>query len=900
MHTHKIMIGSGSRVACGLAVRRLGGFYRQFGLRIFLMMLFVGPWTGLPLESAAPHRPGDVAPPLTAGITPYDWTVPLCFPAIQPAYPGVIGARSTYSSGNASVDEWVGAARLAGLSYLVFLEDFSLLSPEKLAALQRDCDRLSNPDFAVLPGFVIDDEMGYHYFYFSRQLHWPDKRLLSDSGRKWTGYDPDWPYRGQLAMTTFQYTHDAHAYNLTAGHYKFKASGVPFANFFCNGDAVAVVTRAQGEGVENITSEYLALTDGGQMPQPIVVELMDSPELLAKTSWRTVLRLPLRGGDLASGPIDDATKIRDYWSRWQFLKDNPCSLYITEGPELDTWCYAGHLNYEGANPGDYVWQNYRWVLRGRVRSTEGLKEVAVYDGANVFRRFLLDGTNRFEFTLNLTHNQQHNLVLVATDLKGRQAISSEQFDRNHRLEECQSKDRNVQLSFGYQVTRDGHGLKLGGGVGAATPNKRVDDRFLFPAQIFADDFLLGASRSHGAALECPSFFMTPTALEGSILRTAPNVSESVRLLHSADVQIGESVWNRNFTDHIKVGNVWRTLWATTNALDFEGVRRCYFFQVDPDSPLAVYRWQLELTLLRDMTNSGFSMAHLYPMKSRLWALRGSDEQAYAGIWAEGLSPARKLDVSFGPGAYAAFLASPQGGEGVFPLVETGLRAVMLRPEKSAGIEILLPAGGAPQNKGEHAILDFLLVGIPRMTAESKMISEPSNEIMERFRNDFGLANGKPTYYAALDTGRIKSQRYVMDISGVKDHCASGKWVGRLVSALPITVSGLNENWSAFLLDRHLKQARPLGMFEGKAWATVVLNGEKNLFIGHPLVCDQAQLVLQVTQVGDTRWKIEVHNPMDRPLTTTLTLNPFFDPWNKKTISEEPLVLPAGRSVILNL
>ena len=51
----------------------------------------------------------------------------------------------------------------------------------------------------------------------------------------------------------------------------------------------------------------------------------------------------------------------------------------------------------------------------------------------------------------------------------------------------------------------------------------------------------------------------------------------------------------------------------------------------------------------------------------------------------------------------------------------------------------------------------------------------------------------------------------------KDGAFSGIIHGHLISSLPIAVSGLHDRWTAYLYDRGLRLARPVGMVEGKAW-----------------------------------------------------------------------------------
>ena len=52
--------------------------------------------------------------------------------------------------------EYAAAAREGGLDFLVFLEGFATLDPEKLARLRRACAKHSGTDLLLLPGYRID------------------------------------------------------------------------------------------------------------------------------------------------------------------------------------------------------------------------------------------------------------------------------------------------------------------------------------------------------------------------------------------------------------------------------------------------------------------------------------------------------------------------------------------------------------------------------------------------------------------------------------------------------------------------------------------------------------------------------------------------------------------------
>ena len=79
---------------------------------------------------------------------PVDWTrmSPI---ADQGQLPALVGARSSYSGGKGSVDEWAQAAKAAGLKVLVFLEPLDAIRREDFAKLKADCARCTDSNFWV-------------------------------------------------------------------------------------------------------------------------------------------------------------------------------------------------------------------------------------------------------------------------------------------------------------------------------------------------------------------------------------------------------------------------------------------------------------------------------------------------------------------------------------------------------------------------------------------------------------------------------------------------------------------------------------------------------------------------------------------------------------------------------
>ncbi|MFA6294393.1 MAG: hypothetical protein WC637_21565, partial [Victivallales bacterium] len=833
---------------------------------------------------------------------PYNWTGSAdAFPQANLPLRGVVGARSSTSSGKGSVADWVAAAKAEGLSWIVFLEEFKSLDKPKLEQLKKDCVAATTAEFAAIPGFVIDDECGFHYFHFGRDIPYPGAQFLSKDGKVFAsddpGLDPKNPkLPGQLAMTTLNYAYTTGGFKLTAGNYLFRESKVPFANFFSNFDAHAVVTAKDGSLLEDDTAEYLKLAEVGQGPTPLAINFVDDPAKLNKASWKTVLMLPKSGASAVGDRLEGRNFVTEYWSQWHFYPDNPTRIYVTEGPEIVHWRFNGPRDYEGNNPDAFVWQNQRWRVNGKVRADSGIKEVVILDGEKPFRRFL-PGGKEFEFSFDLSHDRQHNLVMIVTDMKGRRAISGEQWDRDHRLEEFNCADRNNQLSYGMQTTSDGYGVMVGGNQPLATPNKRIDGKEISPAGTFKNDALLGAPAFDGGTGGEPDFFLN------CMFRTAvgeafpPNYSEALRLMLTGDVNIGEGRWTHNAADKVRIANVWHSLWRAEPATDFIGVKRNHFFNINPDSPIAVFLWTIKLTLLKDLEAKALQLGFIRTGEAKAWALRGADGSVRCGTWeANPVSGRRSLNIPFGFGAYAAEFDSPLGGIVVYPMSE-GIEAnVGLPGRENSNIQFWLAKDRLPRKKGDSVEASFLLVGNPRPTARTPSLPNGTNEIAEKFFSDFGMnASGTPAYKTELKAGKILGQRYILDIDGAEKKCASGVLDGKLISTLPIRVAGLNDRWSAYMLERKGMRTRPVGMFEGKAWAVVKLSGALDFFMGHPVTCDNPELFLQVTRTGDDAWRVEIHNPTDKPVKAKIAANPLFEPLAGKKVDAE-IDLAPGSSV----
>src|SRR4030095_12601726 len=98
------------------------------------------------------------------------------------------------------------------------------------------------------------------------------------------------------------------------------------------------------------------------------------------------------------------------------------NVFSSTGPLIQRWPWCGRLTTFGAEP--FVTGRSRMDAPLYVSAAKGLREIRIYDGERLFRRFVLHGEQVFNTVLHLESSVQRNLVLVAEDVAGGQAVSA--------------------------------------------------------------------------------------------------------------------------------------------------------------------------------------------------------------------------------------------------------------------------------------------------------------------------------------------------------------------------------------------------------------------------------------------------------------------------------------------
>jgi len=86
----------------------------------------------------------------------------------------------------------------------------------------------------------------------------------------------------------------------------------------------------------------------------------------------------------------------------------------------------------------------------------------------------------------------------------------------------------------------------------------------------------------------------------------------------------------------------------------------------------------------------------------------------------------------------------------------------------------------------------------------------------------------------------------------------------------------------------------LGMCDGGAYChRRPTDRRSRVFIGHPFTADNKDLWLSVVQTNAAELTLQIHNPTDAPITTTVRRTPYFD-----LLPTPPIhtAVPAGATV----
>ncbi len=340
-------------------------------------------------------------------------------------FKGVIGARSSLTGGKGSVAEYAAAAKAAKLDFIAFLEDWTKLDEKKWTDFRAECREASTPELLVMPGYAYPRGTVKDIYFKVGDIHWQRKDMCAPDGSSVMNVEFDLFGEGECVI----------------GPFDIKNLKSPFwrANAY---NSFAVATTRDGKTDWDL-EPFLAVTEIKDNPRPLAVDLLDDPSQVAAAATRFLTCLFVKDQDEAR----KAFKQPDQFNHWAQVSNGPMiTLIQSENP----WRKA----YGKATPG-----MERIMTRIMGESDQPLKELTVYDGAQLFRRYALSG-NSFDITMNSLHDREHSWVYVLTDAAGRAAVRSQSGSIAFFHHRFMCGDRQNTLASSFDIDKDGNEVNI--------------------------------------------------------------------------------------------------------------------------------------------------------------------------------------------------------------------------------------------------------------------------------------------------------------------------------------------------------------------------------------------------------------------------------------------------------
>jgi len=774
----------------------------------------------------------------------------------DPVFRGLIGAQTEISGAKGSVAEYAAAAREAGLDFVIFSEQFSQLTPDTLEELGNQCKQHSNKKLLLLPGYKIFTNIGNHMFFAGHNLPWPREVILIGPKKSTLAVQRK---EGEPAQFLHWVLYDHERYEgHIVGYYNFDhPRAMKVADLKLN-SAAAIRFHRDGELVEDLTEEFLIAVEGTLTSMPVSFNLVQSPE--------EMIREVRRGNTLTYAQAASVDELVKTCLRWNSQYDG-MNVFPSDGPIIHAWPETDRTACTyGAET--FVVDSELMESELHVTSDVGLKEIRVMNGRRQIRRFLPGGATSFHEVLNLPGIVQQNIVVIARDIQGGKAVS---FPRR-----CWKPGSLCVAFCGDHVNDCGHGL-LARGIG------------MFRSHMFPE-FPGGATWDGGPKGLRPvvHFGMAEPVLTGSLGSEGIGMN-GIPVMESTDDQaiVVRSEKREVYGPETKPINSWHTYGPLDPSRLLESVRR-YTEYNRPLQGVQPTGWAA-YCVRGGATMANFSCEVTFKKDQIIESLQ---------LQSSASKPRKSVAVVVGRGKTFEEYDLEKANEPIRDRIDTGDWFGIYSTETFNNVLFV--------NRSSPVILHVDASGDHWQAALFADIGGREVKAGETFHHELFSVN------EAIDTEARGPERFlrvlaylerpddlevirgkVLDSPGYFDMKSEENGpvelkVSRpaepIAVTIPVRVRGLNPRWSAglFQIAGHTtgnytdgKEVYTSLGFDMEGYVHAALYPdyvpETHVVVGHPIVCDRDELVLEVmprsSKTGPKyEWHIAVNNPTDEPVT----------------------------------
>ena len=768
---------------------------------------------------------------------------------------GLIGMRSSLSTGRSTPADMIAAAKASGYHFAAFAEDLGQLSKEKLDSLIKLCAESSSETFQVYPGFTYRDESGNTWVTFARHIHWPKDDWWS-SKRKGAIAINNMIFRGYMSVPVIM----VHP-NLAPERPWFQGNFKGFATHTYEGSKL----------VDDATDVYVKLQGDNFKCFPVVIRAVRSIEEVREAA--------------SGGP--------QTYVHWYELSDVVSALsgttamykgghvfqrttFVSSGPMLDDWRVVNFGSSDLAIP-----NNDRLRAQLMLRSDTGLREVTILNRGRLYRRFLPGGKKEWSVEVDDYHSHTHNFVVIATDTAGGRLITSDRWTCVQELNVPRCTDNlntyvtgkfkaiNVHAIRGYE-----NYVKLGSGSLHYFPKINGVEEMERPA---VDQQLLRVGRFGYVRRDVLEYAYPPTATAN---------------------------WNRNDAPEL----------ATLNR-SLKGHATLTVFTSRANSTSA-YLVDGDFVALRDVkVPSG--QVHVFrggwvKDAETLYVSRWEDK-AFCAV----LGPRKTSHVGyFDDTEYVANLAPPGGSRALIGLSPGLMYRTMINVRSRATyLGAMVDLGREELRKGERVQYRYLAIWsavnprpdtafIEDVFSGFGLRGETAYTIEARqgrvADTQFALTLAAEDYGFAGTISEAKLPMAVpVWIDGLNDRWPAGIWYkGRNRLITPTwKINRVAQRFADYPLVRGKDQLQRFGTVDGRGMLQIDTHvGNKDVYIGNLLVCDSREVFLSLDDVRRGKVRIAANNPTDEEVTATIEPGPGFELVGdfSKTVT-----IPAGGNVVIS-